>query len=68
MELNFSSLQAIKHATMLQDELDALKTKLDEQKQSGNLNIKLMTQEIVRMTEVILSYLSLFKLEHFCTF
>ena len=45
-------LQAIKHANMLQDELDALKLKLDEQKQAGNLNIKMMTQEIVRMTEV----------------
>ena len=44
---------------MLQDELDALKVKLNEQKQTGNLNIKMMTQEIVRMTEVIVSCLQL---------
>ena len=43
---------------MLQDELDALKVKLDQQRQTGNLNIKMMTQEIVRMTEVLLTLLS----------
>ena len=48
--------KAIKHAKMLQDELDALKAKLNDQKQAGNLNIKMMTQEIVRMTEVIMSF------------
>ena len=52
--------QAIKHSKMLQDKLDALKVKLDEQKQTGNLNIRMMTQEIVRMTEVLLALLSSF--------
>jgi len=47
----YEAEKAIKHSKMLQDELDALKVKLDQQKQTGNLNIKMMTQEIVRMTE-----------------
>eukprot|EP00112_Aurelia_sp_Birch-Aquarium-sp1_P026783 Seg972.2 transcript_id=Seg972.2/GoldUCD/mRNA.D3Y31 product="Alanine-tRNA ligase cytoplasmic" protein_id=Seg972.2/GoldUCD/D3Y31 len=43
--------EALKHSNMLQDELDSLKNKLEEQRNNGDFNIKSMTQEIVRMTE-----------------
>ena len=45
-------MQALKHSAMLQEDLDAIRIKLDEQNTNGELNIKSMTQEIVRMTEV----------------
>lgn len=57
-------LQALKHSNMLQDELDSLKNKLEEQRNNGDFNIKSMTQEIVRMTEVGLHFLPV-TLSHF---
>ena len=42
---------------MLQEELDSLKNKLEEQRNNGDFNIKSMTQEIVRMTEVDFCFL-----------
>eukprot|EP00794_Sanderia_malayensis_P019007 gene19007-20919_t len=43
--------KAVKHCKMLQDELDSLKEKVEEQRSSGQLNIKEMTKDIVRMAE-----------------
>jgi len=43
--------KAVKHSNMLQDELDKLKEKVEDQKTKGSLHIKGMTQEIIQMTE-----------------
>eukprot|EP00795_Rhopilema_esculentum_P001457 gene1457-15882_t len=45
--------KALKHSAMLQEDLDAIRIKLDEQNTNGELNIKSMTQEIIRMTEAL---------------